>query len=1413
MSIAPTDTALRRSWTNEDTLPTGNRFGIMLALALAIVGLTSFVVYRLFRSNAKTCAVTISITDYGQRFSKPKYGIWLSDEFGQFAANIGSTEWTFNKQIEFTGLQNTGNIKDKLAGLPSLLVNNNLQAKDTVIVQLRCHAAVTKSDDPKATDETWECGLIVGENPLKLTLPFREFFNDLQAVPARNIILLADICDLKSVPGHGLFVNPIATYLLKACAATKPNAINPEQNVWVVCSASDYQTSHLSIAKQKTLFQEACEHALEQVEKGDVYLANFYDDVFQYCNVATHGKQTPLLIRAGDKDLAGNGLLCKPSNVSTWKLAQKSIVSRKGSKKTSPKPSVAVANSNSESNPFLGIEPALTLRSMKKHFISMQSRPEDLASDTSTKLTEPSVKTAPIETNPLLRIWQLRDELSSRKFASWSPSDFAPLQWRKYQSDVNLLSSYTERIKELEVIENAMTDNRPAESDGNLPKAWNHFLENETNRFFWQNDEELPAQEQLQWPPILDKYRKYSTLCNEFIFWRDWALEQLEIRDTKDEERGEIKNQCLALARELKKVQSYLAMETKEFAVAKSKQLNLNEVEKAHGELRKLLASRIKHLKENWDNHELTWLHERELQNLLNSPLLSLDQRKGLPELNSVAKHQKPSDAKRGDVSSVSTDGYWRNFRAEWSELIQSTVELIPTFQLNPVGLVVDSPEKMLEWGREYVRQQENFTSNPSTSPMKRWHSLSFRELGIEDDIDVTKSYSGIVASPTDATGIRLSFSSPERPGIEGIDFRTREKSTTLHLNIMQANHAAISKCKIEWKSDSESLKELRVSTMMNGRSVPLERNQKTEVHPENMRLELRFELPSPSPVDKSSFLNIIASKEDGKSVDQRIGVTTNSEQIGLDVKQIGSNGKPIEIDDRPLGPIVRYNSELPIYDFEFPAINDAVCSYRFMLVNKIKVERFAKLRILTSTNGESSPSRVIAESGNVSLLKHDSKELRFEPNSDEMKAVDFNIATDRIYFEIAECDMDGIRLPKKTTLLEAVFSPKNPKRYIDIEWEELVPSRRLDCKFQSHSLRRLWDVSSLAEVPIDIEHTRLDLLSGTDKQPISSMRISKVLKPNETVKFDGPVAIPNSALRFDFSIGGYARAITFQADVGRKLTEEIAITRAQFKNAVPLIENKISPENCVVRTEDTCYFKNFLSTGEKIAYQGMQFQCELDLGHHSSADLLIYQGDDLQISERILRDRTCTTRLAVSKEGLLDAKFQIGELSLTENHFFKNPSLNGEYKVVLQNGDQRDTLKIVFDQDKPESGVIELDRTGKRTQNLSGTPTLYQNSFISAVLLAKDMLSGIDRVEIGISKIQSPKAAFTGKDESVLKSVKPHPNDKNDEFRFDLEGSEFMDGFGQGDYWIVARTYDRAGNHQDANTPFKIHWTKKKSP
>ncbi|MDZ4848954.1 MAG: hypothetical protein SGI77_06650 [Pirellulaceae bacterium] len=1394
MSIVPTGTSVRRTWTQEESNPAGNRFSVMAILAVGIIGLTAMVLYIVIWSGAKTCAVSISITDYGQRFPKPKFGVWQSEEFKAIVASVGAKEWTFNRDLELTKLQNTGDIKDKLAILPGLLKTNDLRDQDTVIVQLRCHARIAKGPDNE-----WSCGLIVRENDQNDTIPIEEFLSELQSVQAKNIVLLADVCDLKSLPSRGLFANPIASYLLKACEKIPKNNNNPTQSIWVVCSAADFQTAHVSETRQKTLFQDACEHALGRVENGNLFLADYYEQIFQYCHVATRGKQTPLLMRAGDKQL------CTPNNAS-WKSAKEAIVSWKGRKAKVPavvsdkaKSAIPVKAQKTSQSPIVKNPRIMRL-------VAMQQKPIDPSSSTAPDAAPSEPIPEPVETDSTLRFWQLRGEFQDRKLAPWSPIDFAPQLWRRQQSDYAKSTPHLDDLSDLEELKLAMASDSPIEARGDLTKAWNNFRESNKVWRLWETYSEFTADDQAAWTRIKNEYYRYLSLCDELMHWRDWALEQIELRDKEDIDLKEIKSEYQTLYQALKDAQDYLPFQTTEFALDKSKRLNLSKAEAAKGKLKALLGKRIQYARENWESQELTWLHEREFQTLVHSPLLSLRERKELLGLKKASNYQKPVKAAEGNLSNLTTDGYWRSIRMEWAELIQSSVDLIPELNVNRISQSVDSYDQLLDWGNTYVQRLSDFETDASKSPLALWHSLCFRELGIEDGVKLTKSYSGIVVMPTNSRAISMSLV-PDRQEIDGVDFPYGQRRASLNLDIQQADGEKIDECKLEWNSNASELRELQVFVEHNDAFVPFERGKKIDVQPRNKRVQLQFELPPNRYIDGQATLTFIASRTDGKSTDSRIvNVTSDAERIGLEARQILAVGEPLK-------PTIIFDPTTPTFEFDFIALKDAVCQYSFTLVNKIQQPRYAKLRIRADLEGDGN-EKTIAESDLVTIENGERKEAILKILPEEKKKLIFQIATGQMFFEIIECDIDGNPHKKAPARIQAKFTALNPKNFLDIASESPTANRKTNFTVKAKPQERLWERTSLKQILVSVDWESVDGNQDPEKKDIPTPLPTRPLTPKDPLHIEGPLAIPDSLVQFQFHIGGYARALSLTADATPK-KEQIYLsgTRRTRINAITLIENDDPQIKYFQIVDDTIYFKKFLPSGEEVTYRGLTMQCELDLENSIPAILSIDLDGKPQIPQlQIDKDRTCFAEVTLP-EGMLELKFDVSELVLTEKKLFLNPTVNGLYTVTLMNGEKSDRRYIVFDQDKPNKGSLELNKPNRIAKfNSERTPILYEKGIISAIMNSRDDLSGVERIEVAISNLRSDKARFTD-DDKPLASVHAVPRDSTQrEFEFDIKALEF-EKLSKGDYWIVARSYDRAGNHQNDNEPLKIHWSQSEAP
>ena len=320
-----------RSWTAEPS-KSSNRVTVIAFLAISLVLLIGGCLYLLWSNSAtRTFAVSFAVTDYDERIPPPMFGVWDLSTFESTATENGLKAWTSLSSKTYQDLQNSPDIEAALNELPSRLQEKGLERKDTLVVQLRCHAVVALDSDGQ-----WTCGLFVGESSgSKSTVddtvyPISKFLQRLKNVPAKNIVLIADICDLKSVPHRGWLVNPIATYLLNSCEKLAKDANAMDNDLWIICAAADAQPTYYSTKRKKTLFEAACEDSLQRIQSQNyLSLADYFEATARYCYAASGGTQTPLMIHANTHKF------CSTNSNELWQQARRvSLCSNQGKQKT-----------------------------------------------------------------------------------------------------------------------------------------------------------------------------------------------------------------------------------------------------------------------------------------------------------------------------------------------------------------------------------------------------------------------------------------------------------------------------------------------------------------------------------------------------------------------------------------------------------------------------------------------------------------------------------------------------------------------------------------------------------------------------------------------------------------------------------------------------------------------------------------------------------------------------------------------------------------------------------------------------------------------------------------------------------------------------------------------------------------------
>ena len=1414
----------KRSWTDRPE-ETKNKLGALIFLGFSASVLLAILLWFLWPVPAtKTFAATISITEYGDVLPSPKFGIWNIEKMRTTMQNNGLQAWTsIDKSAPSANLDNRRDIEARVAEWSDDLKKNNLDAKSTVIVQLRCHAAVIRKDNEKP----WQCCLYVGESASESSrYPVSEFMELLLTkILAKNIILVADICDLKSSQQLGLILNPVATYIQKACEDLKLDTKYPDRKLWIICSADDYQTAYYSDLRQKTLIQEACEDALRMnVEKKELSLARYFESIYRHCNTATNGKQTPRLFLANTHDD------CLANNSNGWKLAEKVLVGRVSGK--APKIEVKEKFEGKKDSGKDEIKPANQPRKTAASSMRKLIRPVSMIQrdETGIKggLPEPSSsKPAVTDIDPAFRLWQLRDQIAMRGDSrdNWSPADFAPFVWRQLQYDaLRELSSKNKNKERLESdcealirLQNAISSTKSVESINgkslgwDLCRAWNDFLTSDTGyRLHWQeatnglgDSNHLTDLERRKWRVTRSEYRSYIDSISNLTFWNDFIAEYPEYPELQSE-YGKLMD-CLKTAR------TVIPKESFESAAEKSLDMQLEKARKAREAMAKFLANRVSELV-TMTNTQLSWLEEREYEVLLASPLLSYEQRKELRS-SFANKEEKKVTAKDlpifDSMYTAARIGLSSDSKDELSRYCQRLRDIAVLCSNAELPAMPVSPEDFLVWSEKHVKTMRNAAdrSLEINDITQRWHYLSLKETRLDSTpVGTERSFEpqlnwGIVVPPINPKAIRLVLSAGSQ-----FDFLDGQKITTLPIGIRHFDNTDVVECNIQW-SAPPALKD--VSLAVSGKRI--ERDRPTSIKPQSKKIELQCNVPVTALQDISQIsIKALDSSQNSNSEQLNIPLVRNSGRIELIARRVDDQSKLA----------IKNGNEIK---FSSPAIKGAASRFSFALLNKLPTPRRAEVKVyalpsfeLPSTK-ELSAKNLFADSGIVTLSGSSETKIllkSFEQNKttkffENVSATDSSLVFQVLEYELDETDKAtaGAKPKNAPALYHGHFSPTRPNldNFITIKPREIRENIELGIEFESN--QRLWDSYGLKALPITI-HSK----SALDSKPWSPPEIQRLLlQADKRVGFfKGPGMDSKKHFRFSVDIGGFPRAAVLDAKPNMSAMDLVDEDHVSIKEIRPLVKERTDVKLLVDKNGDRFIFPNRIGIIQ-VFYDGIEIDAVLDKGVNSIAVMDISKRETPGKPEippmEIEFDRWYQTLLSTEPDGHLSLAFEAAEMRFRPK--IETGDLEGVYVLGIRTGGQQATKEIVFDKSPLEKSSVECSGrpTGRRIE-------LFKGEKVELSIRARDGESG-SGIKSAIFAISNTETPFSDSDTPLNK-----PDDlslltvEGDKVKFILDSaSAVLEKKPAGDVWVVARTLDGAGNQQDNNKPLKISWTNKANP
>ncbi|MCC6508517.1 MAG: hypothetical protein IT423_05385, partial [Pirellulaceae bacterium] len=774
-----------------------------------------------------------AVEDYGQRLPNPHYPVWEAEKLVQLQSQRGLIPWHAVDLKLFANdpalVSSESRMNNILSQLAEQLKQENLVGRDTLVVQLRGQAKVDQNPNGQ-----YNLSLLLGESGSDANsgighFPIENLLRRLQAIPAQNILVLADICDLDYAPQIGRAVNPIASTLQTTCAKLKPVE---GRNLWVLCAAADYQPAYVSHLRKRTLLQSACEFAMDKnsndtADRSDkaISLAEFYDRVLRYASRATNQEQTPLLMRAGDDGV------CLPDEVSgrvnLWDVAQNVMLARlssqaeetgdkTGDKADDTKPVGNDAGNESGNQP--GNQPASATG--QGGAIADGSSPDGLAKPNQ-----------PLE--PLLKYWQVRDQLQAPD-SKWSPSQFAPDIWQEHQREfcrqyfptqVTSGRSVEDRLVELEQLaavinsQDTVPDSTPTLASNRLLSLYREFLaDNSVMRGPWEEIEQLPKTEQERWKNLRSQYRIYADACASLPDWARWSRLNPSAIPKFD-----------GLITELIKLHDALPQDTS--ALEQDALVNFNASEVV--ERIKLLRAELELPRReimtilNAKQPKLSWVHERLVQQLLETPLLDVTDRQAIwrawqtlqakPLLSINQPDESADQITRGPLPSVTAENSattlstWFTAASNLTRLVNSSSQRRYT-----------EKDSMLAWCQEFAAatsdnptlaptsstgaaSSTNSTNLAALSPqamrLRQWHVSCLRSLFPERP--ATSAVAGIVVPASLSRAIIVTVANTDSVDANdqtpNVPFRSQSEML-LELIVQRADGSEVDEVMLSWK-------------------------------------------------------------------------------------------------------------------------------------------------------------------------------------------------------------------------------------------------------------------------------------------------------------------------------------------------------------------------------------------------------------------------------------------------------------------------------------------------------------------------------------------------------------------------------------------------------------------------------------
>ncbi len=1437
MATNPTSTRVARSWTDNQTTQS-YKWTIVFWLSLVLAILISVYIWFVWpRESAKTFVTTIAVSDYGRRLPTLHYAVWDTQALIQKMDKRGLRKWI---EVPSEVSASADAVLEIVKRLRDRMLEKDVESKDTIVIQLRGHARVGKRPE--------QLMLMCGESERNDDssvgqVPIADLLTDFQKLPAANIIVVADICDLDCAPQIGLMVNPISTALQEICA-TLPKI--PNRNLWVICAKHEHQTTLVSHLRKRTLLQSACEFALDpksidinSSRPAELTLAQVYDRIVRYSHTASNGRQVPMLLCAGAPTS-----ISKSGTERYWALARQVLVAHLADNysvsKLRDKQKDEKKESNSDS-PDDGSVNKVSYQPPSSAATANQPQPNPTAPNAANGNPNGAINpqanagnappAAATPLDPALQFWKLREELETTH--AWSPNQFAPQLWHQFQwhyllqqyaSNSLTSSSSREALDEFKKLKELVASNNLGQdvSAFRLASAYSDFQRDpKIMRGPWENPELLPRGEQARWQDLRNNYHAYADACSSFSDWALWARHDLSCVS----QASELVDALVAARRTLPNERAILAQEP-------SLSLDASRIQSAIAALASAVQTQARAMIALLDEKkvQLSWSEEHQLYALLGSPVVDFETRQrlwsGFRKLtaNNVKEIELSTEQiNRGDLDKLLSVTSIDPRLSEWFAVLGNSLRLVDVTQplSRPASL-----EEMTSWGVDFsnrVKQSKAPIDTPQANRLHDWHVACLQTLIIPPPSQMPDLQPGIVLPASLSSALSLAVA-----GSEPTAFRS-QKQFTLTLSVRRSDGTPVDACFVTWRfanpgaitaSKLTPAQCLKITTLDAAPVTLSDKPQRVAVNNMTMRLNCSTE------IDSTRFkqpLSVVFELREATAS----GSGLESQQLAIDIQPPQPDVVELVTDQLLGGKVTRIepNGENSVTTLTTKAIKKASTRYQFSLRNlssepkrcqavvyslpasivppavvfssdfdKARLDDELRIQIATrkptfTSTAVNLTAATLAASPTVAL------KLRADADAASPPPAPANGSAERdepqwLYFVIQELDAED--KPKKkaptTALCELKgLSPTDSNDILSIT--PVLPLIPDGFKLKLEPRSDSWAMYGHEELAIKAEVT--DDNGQSIDVPGAAHNFTPGSGPFELRVQQNPARPKISNMVVHLSVGEYPRAIAYSIADGEPRPYPGAFAWVDSIKGIPsnrpgLIDPDPYDRDPSPDKDQTDWIFKMKDNDGDIEYQGIQVKARVDVpAHGAPATFALFSASNAELisaGRRFEIDRQFRYQTAAQPDGSVAVSATASDVTARLDGEMQG-RISMQVRFTYVPGDRSSDAVIrrnlIFDRDPPEP--VDIVPSGREIA--AGRPFQVR-------IKPRDALSGIRKVYLAIDGPGAEENVYDEGDQKI------EGNDDNGEWVFVIEAEPLIKS-GRNSIKLVAMSEDKAGNKQ----------------